>query len=54
MVGPDDPRVVQLRLRAIEAVLATEEPAILIDLLRRLHHDTARSSVTLPLDEIVH
>ena len=54
MVGPDDLASFSFAFEAIEAVLATEEPAILIDLLRRLHHDTARSSVTRALDEIVH
>jgi ATP-dependent exoDNAse (exonuclease V) beta subunit len=52
-VGSDDPQVVQLRREAIEAVLADGDVQVLIDLLRRLHHDTAKRSVTQAIDDIV-
>ncbi|MCX5662110.1 MAG: UvrD-helicase domain-containing protein [Planctomycetota bacterium] len=53
MSSMDDPRVVELRAAAIEALLADDEPAVLLDLLRRLHHDSAQSSVTRAIDQIV-
>ncbi len=53
IVAQDDPSVKPIRTQAIEAMLADDEPAVLIDLLRRLHHDTAKRSVTEAIDEIV-
>ena len=53
MVGQDDPKVLRLRMQAIEAVLAEDEPTVLVDLLRRLHHDTAQRSVSQALDTMV-
>ncbi|MFN3168154.1 MAG: UvrD-helicase domain-containing protein [Phycisphaeraceae bacterium] len=63
---PADPRMVdegsplarQMRADAIHAVLgeqaaADEGMATLIEMLRRLHHDTAQSSVTDAIDRIV-
>ncbi len=56
--GRDDPLVVRLRLRAVEAMLADAAESdtafqTLIDLLRRVHHDRARRSVTEALDTLV-
>ncbi len=53
MVGEDDPKVERLRMEAIEALLAEDEPDVLVDLLRRLHHDAAQRSVSRALDAIV-
>src|SRR6185503_12830254 len=58
---PPSPRIVdernaviaQLRQRAIEALLADERPQVLVDLLRRLHHDTTKRSVTASIESIV-
>ncbi len=53
MVGEDDPKVQRLRMDAIEALLAEDDPDVLVDLLRRLHHDAAQRSVSRALDVIV-
>ncbi len=58
---PENPRLIderhplagQLRLDAIEAMLADEDLDMLLDLLRRRHHDQAFQSVTAALDEMV-
>ncbi len=58
---PPSPRIVderdslinQIRLRAIEALLADDQPQVLIDLLRRLHHDSNKRSVTDSIETIV-
>lgn len=58
---PLDPQIVdaghplarQLRLQAIEAMLADDDLHVLLDLLRRLHHDSAGRSVTQAIDSIV-
>ncbi|MEX0745436.1 MAG: UvrD-helicase domain-containing protein [Phycisphaeraceae bacterium] len=43
----------QLRLEAIEAMLADHDLPTLLDLLRRLHHDAAARPVTQAIDAIV-
>ena len=43
----------QLRREAIAALLADDPPEVLIDLLRRLHHDAAQRSITDAIDRIV-
>ncbi len=53
IAGDDDPMVIQLRARAIEAMLSDDDTQTLVSLLRRLHHDDARRSVTEAIDEIV-
>lgn len=53
IVAADDARAVQLRLEAIEAMLADDDPHVLVDLLRRLHHDKAQRSVTEAIESIV-
>jgi len=44
-----DPIVQELRLDAVDAVLADEDVGVLITLMRRLHHDHARQSVARAL-----
>jgi len=53
MRGEDDPEVNRVRMRAIEAMLADEEPQVLVDLLRRFHHDSAVRNVTSSIEAIV-
>lgn len=53
MRGENDPVVGRLWLRAIEAMLADEDPQVLIDLLRRYHHDNTKGTVTGTIEEIV-
>lgn len=53
MRGEDDPDVNRVRMRAIEAMLADEEPQTLVELLRRFHHDSAVRSVTSSIESIV-
>ncbi|NJL32206.1 MAG: UvrD-helicase domain-containing protein [Phycisphaerales bacterium] len=53
MTGEDEPKVLQLRMAAIEAVLAEDDPQVLVDLLRRLHHDATQRSIASALDDIV-
>ncbi|MCC6580578.1 MAG: UvrD-helicase domain-containing protein [Phycisphaeraceae bacterium] len=48
-----DAAIARLRRRAIERLLGDDEPHVLLDLLRRLHHDTAQRSVTRTIDDIV-
>lgn len=58
---PMDPQIVdekspiarQLRLEAIEAMLADQDLHVLLELLRRLHHDSVARSVTAAIDGIV-
>ncbi len=58
---PPDPKLVdgsdalatRLRLQAIEAMLGDEDVDLLIDLLKRLHHDQTRRTVTQAIDDIV-
>lgn len=58
VLDDNDPQIERLRLEAIEAVLAEAAAsdaafATLMDLLRRLHHDQTRRSVTQAIDDIV-
>ncbi|MCE9591692.1 MAG: UvrD-helicase domain-containing protein [Planctomycetes bacterium] len=53
MRGEGDPEVDRVRVRAIEAMLADEEPQVLVDLLRRYHHDSAQRGVTESIERIV-
>lgn len=43
----------QMRAMAIDAMLGDEPPDVLLQLLRRLHHDAAKRSVTEAVDSIV-
>ncbi|MEX0776786.1 MAG: UvrD-helicase domain-containing protein [Phycisphaeraceae bacterium] len=53
LVAADDPMARQLRLAAIDAMLADEPVQTLVDLLRKVHHDAARRSVTTAIDQVV-
>ncbi len=53
LVAQSDPLAVQMRLRAIESMLAAEDMHVLLDLLQRLHHDSAQRGVTQTIDRIV-
>lgn len=53
LVPAEDPRLVQLRRDAIDAMLADENMDAMLDLLRRLHHDQAQRRVTDAIDDIV-
>ncbi len=53
LVGEGDPLARQVRLEAIDALLADDDLDVLLDLLRRLHHDEARRGVTDTIDEVV-
>jgi len=47
------PAAKQLRLDAIEAMLADEDLPALVTLLRQLHHDSSARSVTAAIDDVV-
>ena len=53
LVEAGSPIARQVRLDAIAAMLADDDPHVLIDLLRRLHHDEAKRRITDALDDIV-
>ena len=53
LVAPDDPVAARVRREAIDALLAEEQPGVMVDLLRRVHHDQARRSVTAAIEQIV-
>ena len=53
IVAESDPQAMQLRRAAIDAMLADDDPQVLLDLLRRLHHDEAQRRVTDAIDDIV-
>ena len=53
LVGEGDALARQVRLDAIDALLADDDLDTLLDLLRRLHHGQAKRSITDALDEIV-
>ncbi len=53
MVANDDPLATRLRAQAIAAMLGDEPVQVLVDLLRKLHHDQARRSVTQAIDDTV-
>ncbi len=56
IIGADDPLAAQLRALAIDDLLTeglAGDPQVLIDLLRRLHHDAAQRSVHQAIDAIV-
>ena len=53
LVDSNDALAVRLRTQAIEAMLSDEDLDLLIDLLKRLHHDQTGRSITQALDDIV-
>ena len=53
LVDAGNPLAVQVRAMAIDAMLGDTDLNTLIDLLKRLHHDSAQRKVTEALDEIV-
>ncbi|MFP4145516.1 MAG: UvrD-helicase domain-containing protein [Phycisphaeraceae bacterium] len=53
MVDESHPLARQLRQRAIEAMLADQDLPVLLEMLQRLHHDTAVRKVTQAMDELV-
>jgi len=53
VVDDDDALAARVRAEAIEAMLGDDDTQVLVDLLRRLHHDTAARGVTEAIDEIV-
>ena len=53
LVGQEDPVARELRMEAIDAMLGDADPQVLIDLIRRLHHDDASRGVTAAIDGIV-
>ena len=53
LVDAASPLAVQVRAAAIDAMLGDTDLNTLIDLLKRLHHDSAQRKVTEALDEIV-
>ena len=53
LIEAGSPIARQVRLDAIAAMLADDDPHVLIDLLRRLHHDEAKRRITDALDDIV-
>ncbi len=53
VIDPASSEAAQLRAQAINAMLMDEPPDAMLRLLRRLHHDEARSSVTESIDKIV-
>lgn len=48
-----DPQVARLRFEAIDRLLHDHETQVMLDLLRRLHHDEARRSITEAIDQII-
>lgn len=53
MVSPTAPQAVRARQEAIEALLANAQPDVMVDLLRRTHHDHVSRSVTKAIDDII-
>lgn len=53
LVEAGSPIARQVRLDAIAEMLADDDPHVLIDLLRRLHHDQAKRRITDAIDDIV-
>lgn len=53
IVADNDPRAVQLRRRAIDAMLGDDDLHVMLDLIRRIQHDSAQRSVTDAIDRIV-
>lgn len=52
IVDRADPAATRLRAQTIEAMLTRGDPAVMLDLLKRLHHDTSQRSVTNAIDHI--
>ncbi len=53
VVAETDVLAEQLRGEAIDAMLADSDMEVLVDLMMRLHHDSATRSVTRALDDVV-
>jgi ATP-dependent exoDNAse (exonuclease V) beta subunit len=53
LVSADDPLAARVRAEAIDAMLGDSDAQVLIDLLRRLHHDGGQRRVTEAIDDIV-
>ena len=53
MIGEGDAAAKQLRAEAIDAMLADEDLKTLLDMMQRLHHDSAKRSVASFIDDQV-
>lgn len=53
MVASTDPQAKRARAEGIEAMLAASEPSVMVDMLKRVHHDHVNRSVTGAIDMIV-